>query len=312
VFVKNTTEAINMVAAGLPWKNGDRVVTTILEHHSNLLPWRQLRKRGVGLDTIGINADYTLDLAALEKAITPDTRIVAVTHASNVLGSVTPVEEIARICHDHGVLFLVDAAQSVPHMPVDITRIGCDFFACSGHKMLGPTGTGVLWMKNADLEPFQFGGGMVDRVSDEGFVATEGYQKYEAGTPNIAGGIGLGAAVDYLSLLGMENIRGHEQLLTSRLIRALKENSAVHVYAPEDPHCRIGVVSFTVNGFHPHEVAQYLDESADILLRSGHHCCQPLMDALGLPEGTVRASIGLYNTEEEIDMLAATLQELAR
>ena len=312
VFTKNTTEAINMVACGLPWKSGDRVVTTILEHHSNLLPWRNLKKQGVEVDVIGINPDYSLDLDALGKAITPSTRLVAVTHASNVLGVVTPVSEIARICHDHGILLLVDGAQSVPHMPVDISRIGCDFFAFSGHKMLGPTGTGVLWMKRPDLEPFIVGGGMVEAVTESGYTAAEGYQKYEAGTPNISGGIGLGAAVDYLTGLGMENIRSHEERLTARLINGLRHVKGVHVYAPEKPALRIGVVSFTVDNFHPHEVAQQLDESADILVRSGHHCCQPLVERLGLPDGTVRASLGLYNTEEEVDMLVATLEELTR
>ena len=312
VFTRNTTEAINMVAYGLPWKAGDRVITTILEHHSNLLPWRNLKKLGVELDVIGINPDYSVDLEALKKALTPSTRLVAVTHASNVLGVVTPVTEIARICHDHGALFLVDGAQSVPHMPVDISRIGCDFFAFSGHKMLGPTGTGVLWTRNADLEPFIVGGGMVEAVTESGYTTAEGYQKYEAGTPNIAGGIGLGAAVDYLSGLGMDKIRLHEERLTARLINGLQRVKGVHIYAPENPANRIGVVSFAVDNFHPHEVAQHLDESADILVRSGHHCCQPLMERLGLPDGTVRASLGLYNTEEEVDMLVATLEEMTR
>jgi cysteine desulfurase / selenocysteine lyase len=312
VFTKNATEAVNMVAAGLPWKTGDRVITTILEHHSNLLPWRNLKKQGVELDVIGLHPDYSLELEALEKVITPSTRLVAITHASNVLGVITPVQEIARICHDHGVLLLVDGAQSVPHMPVDISRIGCDFFAFSGHKMLGPTGTGVLWMRNAELEPFIVGGGMVEVVTDTGYSTAEGYQKYEAGTPNIAGGIGLGAAVDYLTGIGMEKIRSHEEQLTARLIKGLRQIRGVHVYAPEKPADRIGVVSFTVDNFHPHEVAQQVDESADILVRSGHHCCQPLMERLGLPEGTVRASLGLYNTEEEVDMLVATLEELTR
>jgi cysteine desulfurase/selenocysteine lyase len=312
VFVKNTTEAINMVAYGLPWKSGDRVVTTILEHHSNLLPWYNLRKRGVSVGVAGINTDYSLDLAALDAAITPETRLVAVTHASNVLGVVTPVQEIARICHEHGALLLVDGAQSAPHMPVDISRSGCDFFACSGHKMLGPTGTGVLWMKTPDLEPLLVGGGMVDQVTADGFTSAEGYEKYEAGTPNIAGGIGLGAAVDYLSCIGMEKVHAHEERLTSRLIAALKKNPHIHLYAAQDPQSRIGVVSFTVDNLHPHEVAQYLDESADIMVRSGHHCCQPLMERLGLPDGTVRASVGPFNTEEEVDMLAAALEELTR
>jgi cysteine desulfurase/selenocysteine lyase len=312
VFTKNTTEAINMVALGLSWNRGNRVATTILEHHSNLLPWRHLGKQGVELDLIGIKPDCSLDLAALEQAITPKTRLVAITHASNVLGVVTPIREIAKLCHDNGSLLLVDGAQSVPHMPVDVGSLGCDFFAFSGHKMLGPTGTGVLWMKEPVIEPSMFGGGMVDVVTDTGFTPAEGYQQYEAGTPNIAGGIGLGVAADYLRNVGMDAIRRYEETLTTRLIDGLKKNQRVHVFAPVTADNRIGVVSFTVDGFHPHEVAQQLDETAEILVRSGHHCCQPLMTRLGLPEGTVRASLGLYNTADEVDMLIATVEELTR
>ena len=312
VFTKNTTEAINMVAQGLGWKTGDRVITTILEHHSNLLPWRNLARQGVGLDVIGINADYSLDLDALKRAIMPATRLIAVSHASNVIGVVTPLEDIAKICHDKGVLFLVDGAQSVPHMPVNVARLGCDFFACSGHKMLGPTGTGILWMKEAVLEPMIFGGGMVETVTGTSFKIAEGYQKYEAGTPNIGGGIGLGVAADYLQKIGMEKIQHYEEALTKRLINGLAQIKNVRVYAPQPPVPRIGVVSFTVDGMHPHEVAQQLDETADIMVRSGHHCCQPLTDHLGLPDGTVRASLALYNNQDEIDMLLATLEELTR
>ena len=311
VFTKNTTEAINMVAQGLSWKPGDRVITSILEHHSNLLPWRNLARQGVELDVIGIHADYSIDLAALEEAITPSTRIVAVTHASNVVGVVTPVAEIAKICHDHDALLLIDGAQTVPHMPIDVTRTGCDFFAFSGHKMLGPTGTGVLWMKEPVIEPVQFGGGMVDVVSKKDIILAEGYQKYEAGTPNIGGGIGLGAAAEYLEKTGMDMIRHHEEVLTNRLIDGLVSIKGIHVFAPGPKVPRIGVVSFTLDGFHPHEVAQQLDESADIMVRSGHHCCQPLMEYLGLPEGTVRASLALYTTEHEVDMLITTVKELA-
>jgi len=312
VFTKNTTEAINMVAQGLAWNSGDRVITTILEHHSNLLPWRKLSGAGVGLDVISINDDYSLDLKALERTITPKTRLIAITHASNVLGVVTPITEIAKICHDNGALLLVDGAQSVPHIHVDVARLGCDFFAFSGHKMLGPTGTGVLWMKEPTLVPMIVGGGMVETVTGTSFIAAEGYQKYEAGTPNIAGGIGLGVASEYLQKIGMEKIQYHEEVLTKRLIDGLAKINRVHVYATRPPISRIGVVSFTVDGFHPHEVAQQLDETADIMVRSGHHCCQPLMEQLGLPEGTVRASLALYNTGHEVDMLIATLEELTR
>ena len=312
VFTKNTTEAINMVAQGLGWRTGDRVITTILEHHSNLLPWRSLIRQGVGLDIIGIKDDYTLDLDALKQAISPATRLVAISHASNVIGVVLPLLEIAEICHEKGVLLLIDGAQSVPHLPIDVARLGCDFFAFSGHKMLGPTGTGVLWMKEPVLEPVMFGGGMVETVTDKGFETAGGYQKYEAGTPNIAGGIGLGVAADYLQKIGMEKIRRYEEALTDRLITGLEQIEHVHVFAPPRTVSRIGVVSFTVDGMHPHEVAQQLDETAEIMVRSGHHCCQPLTEYLGLPDGTVRASLALYNNQDEIDMLLATLEELTR
>jgi cysteine desulfurase/selenocysteine lyase len=312
VFTKNTTEAINMVAQGLRWKPGDRVVTTILEHHSNLLPWRALAKQGVEVDVVGILPDYSLDLAQLDDAVTDAVRLVAVTHASNALGTILPIEEIARICRERGVLLLVDGAQSLPHLPVDVSRLGCDFLCFSGHKMLGPTGTGVLWMKEPIIEPSVFGGGMVESVTADGCVYVEGYRRYEPGTPNIAGGIGLGVAVDYLEAIGMDRVRQHEERLTARLISGLNAIEGVRVYAPEEPESRIGVVSFTVGGMHPQEVAHLLDEQADVLVRSGFHCCQPLMEYLGLPEGTVRASIALYTTEQEIDLLMAGVEEISR
>jgi len=312
VFTKNTTESINMVAQGIDWKSGDRIVTTLLEHHSDLLPWMNLAVKGVKLSVVGILPDYTLDLDALKAALEEPARLVAVTHASNVLGVMTPVNKIAKICHDSGALFLVDAAQSVPHMPVDFAAIGCDIAAFSGHKMCGPTGTGVLWMKEPLISPTIVGGGMVETVTGAGFTPAEGYQQYEAGTPNIGGGIGLGAAVDYLSAIGMERIRAHEEQLTTRLIDGLSAIGRVHVYAPRAPAGRIGVVSFTVDGIHPHEVAQSLDESADIMVRSGHHCCQPLMARLGLAEGTVRASLALYTTKEEIDLLVNAVSDLVQ
>jgi len=312
VFTKNTTEAINMVARGLSIRKGDHIVTTILEHHSNFLPWVRLREEGVALDIVGINADYTLDLSALEAAVRDNTRLVALTHASNALGVITPVGEVARICQEHGALLLVDGSQSVPHLPIDVKRLGADFLCFSGHKMLGPTGTGVLWMREPCLEPVDLGGGMIETVTEEGYTLAEGYQRYEAGTPNISGGIGLGAAVDYLHRIGMARVRGAEERLTARLIDGLRGIEGVRVYAHTDPARRIGVVSFTVMGYHPHEVAKALDEQADIMVRSGHHCCMPLMHRLGLPEGTVRASLYLYTAEHEVDTLIATVQEIAK
>jgi len=312
VFTKNATDAINMVAQGLSWKPGDRVATTILEHHSNLLPWRALARQGVALDVIGIDADYSLDLAALERAMAGGVRLVAVTHASNVLGVTTPVPEIARICREHGALLLVDGAQSLPHMPVDVSSLGCDFLCFSGHKLFGPTGTGVLWMREAILEPSVLGGGMVTNVTADGFVPADGYQRYEAGTPNVGGGIALGVAVDYLSAIGMDRIHRYEERLTARLIAGLSALDGVTVYAGRKPESRIGVGSFTIDGVHPQEAAQLLDEEADILVRSGHHCCQPLMEHLGLPNGTVRASMGAFTTEQEIDLLTAAVDEISR
>jgi cysteine desulfurase / selenocysteine lyase len=312
VFTKNTTESINTVARGFPWKSGDRVLTTILEHHSNLLPWYQLGRIGVAVDVMGIRDDYSFDLSAFEAAMTGATRLVAITHASNVLGVITPVAEIARICHDHGALLLVDMAQTVPHMPVDVAELGCDFAAFSGHKMLGPTGTGVLWMREPGIEPLLLGGGVVESVKGQEFTLSEGYQRYEAGTGNIAGGIGLGVAVDYLTDLGMEWVQRHGQALTARIIEGLRKMPPVRLYVPGRPEQRVGVVSFTVDGLHPHEVAQRLDEMADIMVRSGHHCCIPLMERLGLPDGTVRVSLGPYNSAEDVDLFLATLEEITR
>ena len=312
VFTKNSTEAINMVALGLTWRPGDKVITTILEHHSNLLPWMKLRERGVELEIITINTDYSLDLSSLERAITNNTKLVSVSHASNVLGAVTPVEEIARICHDHGALLLIDGAQSVPHLPIDVKQLGCDFLCFSGHKMLGPTGTGVLWMREPNLEPLMLGGGVIETVSEKNYKLLDGYQRYEAGTPNISGGIGLGAAVDYLETIGMEHIKTHEQHLTTRLIDGLRTIDRVHVYAPNDAATRIGVVSFTIDGLDPHTIANMLDENADIMVRSGHHCCMPLMEHLMLEQGTVRASLYIYNTEQDVDTLVAAVGEIVR
>jgi len=309
---RNTTETIGAVAAGLPWQRGDRVVTTMLEHHSNLLPWLRLRERGVAVDIVRPDAAGNLDLADLEAVIRDDTRIVAITHASNVLGTVLPVREIAGICHDRGVRLLVDGAQSVPHLPVDVADIGCDYFCFSGHKMLGPTGTGGLWMRRPDLEPLFVGGGAVESATAGGYTLVQGEQRYEAGTPPIAGIIGLAQAATYLREIGMDAVRRHEERLCARLIDGLAALDGVAVVGQDAEAERIGVVSFTVEGMHPHEVAQILDEAAAVLVRSGHHCCQPLMEHLGLPDGTVRASTYIYTTKEEIDTLIATVEEISR
>jgi cysteine desulfurase/selenocysteine lyase len=312
VFTRNTTEAINMVARGLPWKKGDRVVTTLLEHHSNLLPWMRVRDRhGIDLRIIPPAADGTFDPADFEREISPGTRLVALTHASNVLGKVVPVREIAAVCREQGALLLVDGAQSVPHFPVKVEDLGCDLLCFSGHKMLGPTGTGVLWMRRPEIEPLLLGGGAVEQVTPEGYTLAAGPARYEGGTPNIAGAIGLARAIGYLEALGMEEVRRHEQALTKQMLDGLSGIDGVRIYGPGSGADRIGVVSFNVKGMHPHYVAHLLDEEADIMVRSGHHCCMPLMDHLGTPAGTVRASLHCYNNADDVERLIEAVTMVA-
>ncbi len=321
VFTKNTTESINTVASGLDWKKGDRIVTTLLEHHSNLLPWMRLKKRGVMLSVVKPNKDGYLDPSDFERSIDDKTKLVAVSQLSNVLGTIAPLVEISHICKERNAALLVDAAQSVPHMPVDVNSLGCDFLCFSGHKMLGPTGTGVLWIRDENcLEPLMAGGGMVEDVflesygyeENEGYEMKEGYEGFEAGTPNISGGIGLGAAVDYLNRAGIEEIALYEKELTAKLLYGLQEIKGVEIYGPKDAKDRGGVVSFNVSGLLPHEVALMLDHASNIAVRSGHHCCIPLMKHMGLKYGSVRISLYLYNTESEIEKLLSTLEEITK
>ena len=312
VFTRNTTEAINMVALGLDWKPGDRIVTTIVEHHSNLLPWLRLRQKGVEVIIVQPGSDGLFNIETFDEAITARTKLVAVSHVSNVLGTVQPVREIAAICKERGAYFLVDGAQSVPHFSVNARQIGCDFLCFSGHKMLGPTGTGILWMQDEVISPLIIGGGTVDDVTTEGYILTDGYRRFEGGTPNISGAIGLAHAVKYLESIGMDAICRHEQKLTKSLLEGLAGIEHVTVHGPESIKNRICVVSFTIDKIHPHEIAYLLDERAAILVRSGDHCCMPIMRYLGLENGTVRASLYLYNTLEEIDLLIETVEEIAR
>ncbi len=312
VLTKNTTEAINMVACGTSWSKGDNVVSTILEHHSNFLPWIRLRKMGVDVSVIKADTHGSFDLGDFEHTINENTRMVAITHASNVLGNLLPVKEIASICHENGAKLLVDGAQTVPHVPLDVNELGCDYLCFSGHKMLGPTGTGVLWMKEPDIQPMIVGGGMIENVSVNDYTLASGYEQYEAGTPNISGAIGLARAVEYLEDIGMDKIKKHENRITKRILEGLYDLKGITVYGPEDNCRKIGVVSFNVEGLHPHEVAHILDEGAGIMVRSGEHCCQPLMEHMGLDSGTVRASLYLYNSKEEVDLLIATMEELTR
>lgn len=315
VFTKNTTESINLAARGLKWRRGDQVVTTLIEHHSNFLPWKRLSERGVELKIVKPGPDGLVPAEEFEHAITDRTRLVAVCHVSNVLGCVLPVREISRIAHEHGGLVLVDGAQSVPHQPVDINKLECDMLAFSGHKMLGPTGIGVLYAREEvlrELEPLETGGGSIAEVSSHGYTLLPAPEGFEAGTPPIAEAIGLAEAVRYLKRQGMEAITTHEQKLTERLYEGLREIEKVEVYGPERLEIRTGIVPFNVGALDPHEVAAILDNSAKVMVRSGHHCAMPLHREFLKREGSVRASLYLYNTLEEVERLLATVEEIAR
>ncbi len=311
VFTRGTTESTNLVAYAWGRKNlreGDEVVLTETEHHSNLVPWQlAARATGAKLRFIPILEDGTLDMEAAERLIGSRTKLVGCIHASNVLGTINPIEELAELAHGVGALMLVDGAQSAPHMPVDVGASGCDFFACSGHKMLGPTGVGVLWGKPEVLEemdPFLGGGEMIREVHLDHATWNDLPYKFEAGTMNIAQAIGLGAAIDYLNDVGMENIREHERRLGEYAYDKIREVEGGTVYGPEEG--RTGLVSFSLPDVHPHDLSQILDE-AGIAIRSGNHCAQPLMRRLGVA-ATSRASFYLYNTEEEVDALVGALK----
>lgn len=315
IFTKNTTEAINTVASGLRWKKGDKVVTTLIEHHSNFLPWLRLKSLGVELDIVKPDKNGKFNVSDFKEVIDDKTRLVAVTHVSNVLGTITPIEEISAICEKKNALLLVDGAQSVPHIHVDVRKLGCNFLCFSGHKMLGPTGTGILWMKEdffGRLEPLNFGGGMIDDVSLNGYALMKGYERFEGGTPNIAGVIGFGRAIDYLKKIGMDKIKDHEARLTERLLEGLLEIRRVEIYGSLNSKERIGLVSFNIKDLNSHDVALMLDEASNIMVRSGHLCCMPLMKYFGLKEGAVRVSLYLYNTEEEVDTFLETVKEIAK
>ncbi|MEX2701813.1 MAG: aminotransferase class V-fold PLP-dependent enzyme [Candidatus Baldrarchaeota archaeon] len=315
VFVKNTTEAINYVAYGLDWKLGDEVITTVMEHHSNIVPWQLIRDRfGVKIKFLDLKDKWYLDLEQLEDLITEKTRLITVVHVSNVLGTINPVEEICKIAHEHEVPVLIDGAQSVPHLPVDVKKIKCDLLVFSAHKMLGPTGVGALYIREGlgeEMCPTFGGGDMIRRVTLEKSEWNVMPWKFEAGTPNIAGGIGFGAAVEYLEKLGMKWVRSHEKELTKYLLERLYEIPKVTVYGPEDVEKRGGVVAFTAEGLDSHELAMYLDELENIAIRSGVHCAEPLHMKLGIPS-SARASVYVYNTKEEVDIFCSTLEKIVR
>ncbi len=311
IFTRNTTEAINLVAhswARANLREGDVIVLSEMEHHSNLVPWQILAaERGIRLEFIPITEEGHLDLAAFDRLLELQPKLVSVVHMSNVLGTINPVAEIVARAHAAGAVVLVDGAQSVPHLPVDVRALDCDFLAFSGHKMCGPTGIGVLYGKRALLEampPFLGGGDMIKRVYLREFRPNDLPWKFEAGTPAIAEGIGLGVAVDYLSKLGMAEVHAHEQAIVRYAMEQLNEIKGLRILGPAANE-RGGVVAFTVEGIHPHDISQLLDRDG-IAIRAGHHCCMPLHDRLGIV-ASARASFYVYNTEEEVDLLVRSL-----
>lgn len=312
IFTRNTTESINLVmyAWGRKYlKEGDEILLTLMEHHSDIVPWIILsREKKVRLKYIPLTEDGLLDLTTLSTLITHRTKIVCVTQMSNVFGTLNPVRKIVDAAHHVGALCLVDGAQSVPHVPVNMREMGCDFFAFSGHKMLGPTGVGVLYGRRdllAVMEPFQGGGDMISQVFLHEARWNELPWRYEAGTPNIADVIATGAAIDYLNVLGMDAVREHEKKLTAYALKKMKKIKDIAIYGPSDAEIKGGVVSFNVAGIHPHDVGTLMDEEG-VAIRAGHHCCQPLMQHLGVT-GTARASFYVYNTEEEVDKLCSAI-----
>jgi len=313
VFVRNATEAINLVAFSWGRANvraGDRVVTTQLEHHANIVPWQQLTSEvGATLDYVAISDDGHLELDDLRAKLAKGPKLLAVAAVSNALGTINPLPEIVRMAHEAGALVLVDAAQAAPHMPIDVAALDCDFLALSGHKMLGPSGIGALWGRRELLDampPFMTGGSMIIKVTMEGSEWNEVPYKFEAGTPTIVEAIGLGVAIDYLTNLGMESVREHERYLFEHAWPALGEIPGVRRLGPDDPAAHAGVISFLIDGVHPHDVATVFD-SEGVAVRAGHHCAQPVMLRYDIP-ATTRASFYVYNDLDDVDALASAVR----
>lgn len=321
VFVRGTTEAINLVAYAWGLRNlkaGDQVLLTLMDHHSNILPWEILsRINGFQIQYVEVNQDGTLNYPSFEDKVSPKTRIVCLPHVSNVTGVINQVKEIVEVAHDYDAWVLLDGAQSVPHIPVDVKELNIDLLAFSGHKMLAPTGIGVLYGKQRvleEMEPFQGGGSMIKQVSFNtatrrcSFSLNDLPWKFEAGTPNIAGGAGLTAAIRYLRDIGMEHVQSHEEMLTEYALDGMQECDRVHIYGPQDASQKCGIIPFGVEGLTSHDVALFLD-SFGIMVRSGFHCAQPLHQKFHL-KSSARASFYIYNTREEIDQFVEALKEI--
>jgi cysteine desulfurase/selenocysteine lyase len=314
VFTKSATESINLVSYALTSKikSGDRIVVSEMEHHANLIPWQQLAKRtGAELAWFEVTPEGRLDLSKIEEVISENTSIVAITHQSNVLGTINPIQEIVNRAAKVGAQVLLDACQSVPHLAVDVQKLGIDYLTFSGHKALGPTGVGVLWGRDLEaLPPFLFGGSMIENVTMTDATWASAPKKFEAGVPNMAQAVGLGAALTYLTKIGMTNIHDHELYLTKILLAGLSEISGVKIFGPTNLDSRGGTVSFTLDGIHPHDLGQFLD-SKGIAVRTGHHCAWPLARKFKVV-ATTRASLYLYNDIEDLDALLAGVQDAKR
>ncbi len=316
VFTRGTTESLNLIASSFTdgfLKAGDEVIISTMEHHSNIVPWQlQAAKKGIALKVIPLTENEELDIEAYANLFSTHTKLVSVTHVSNVLGTINPIKEMIRIAHDHGVPVMIDGAQSVPHFKVDVQELDCEFLAFSGHKVYGPTGIGVLYGKEEWLDklpPYQGGGEMIEHVSFEKTTFERPPLKFEAGTPDYVATHGLAIALDYVSALGMDNIFAHEQALTHYALQQLREIEGIHLYG-HAANRGDAVISFNVDNIHPMDIGTLLDQLG-IAVRTGHHCAQPLIETLGTL-GTVRASFGLYNTKEEIDILTNGLKRVVK
>jgi len=308
IFVRNTTEGINLVSNAL--KGEGTILTTVTEHHSNMLPWGRSRT----VDFVDVDMEGKIDLSDLRRKVGPSTLLVALTHVSNVLGLVNPVGEVIEEAKRHGALTLIDGAQSVPHMAIDVKELGCDFLVFSGHKMLAPSGIGVLYVKEdlyERMEPYLMGGSTIKEVHLHGHVPEDPPMCYEAGTPNIEGAIALGHAVDYLEDIGMGNINSHDKLLVMRALERMSEIKNIEIYGSADERVRMSVVTFNVKGVGCHAVAKLLSLRENIMIRSGFHCAQPLHDRLGIGP-SARASFYLYNSTEEVDLMTDLLGKVAQ
>jgi len=314
VFVRGATEGINLVAqcwAASQLKAGDRILLSMLEHHSNIVPWQMAAERvGAAIDVLPLTADHRIDLDAMERMLTPQHKLVALAHVSNVLGSVLDAKRATDLAHGVGAKILLDGCQAVPRIAVDVAAIGCDFYVFSGHKLYGPTGIGVLWGRGellSQMPPYQGGGSMIDRVTFARTTYAPPPGRFEAGTPHIVGALGLAAAIDYVEGIGLDRIHAHETALVRDARAALGSLNSVRLFGPEDS---AGIVSFAVEGVHPHDVGTILDEGR-VAIRAGHHCAQPLMEVLGV-DATARASFAVYNGPQDIEALVKGVERVTR